>query len=70
MNAFVHTKCFVLLLTKFHLVNRLMEMRNGHLGFVRYQSVQLSGDKEPNANWVAAHWTPNTGDKTVLQYDD
>jgi methionyl aminopeptidase len=19
---------------------------------------------------VAAHWTPNTGDKTVLQYDD
>ncbi|KAG6581235.1 Methionine aminopeptidase 2B, partial [Cucurbita argyrosperma subsp. sororia] len=21
-------------------------------------------------NWVAAHWTPNTGDKTVLQYDD
>ncbi|RWR78649.1 methionine aminopeptidase 2B-like protein [Cinnamomum micranthum f. kanehirae] len=21
-------------------------------------------------NWVAAHWTPNSGDKTVLQYDD
>ncbi|CAI7911213.1 unnamed protein product, partial [Closterium sp. NIES-53] len=21
-------------------------------------------------NWVAAHWTPNAGDKTVLQYDD
>ncbi|KAG8375842.1 hypothetical protein BUALT_Bualt09G0001200 [Buddleja alternifolia] len=21
-------------------------------------------------NWVAAHWTPNTGDNTVLQYDD
>lgn len=21
-------------------------------------------------NWVAAHWTPNTGDQTVLQYDD
>ncbi|GFP98834.1 methionine aminopeptidase 2a [Phtheirospermum japonicum] len=21
-------------------------------------------------NLVAAHWTPNTGDKTVLQYDD
>ncbi|KAI9084382.1 hypothetical protein K1719_033724 [Acacia pycnantha] len=21
-------------------------------------------------NWVAAHWTPNTGDKTLLQYDD
>lgn len=21
-------------------------------------------------NWVAAHWTPNGGDKTVLQYDD
>ncbi|KAG6709672.1 hypothetical protein I3842_06G144900 [Carya illinoinensis] len=21
-------------------------------------------------NWVAAHWTPNTGDKTVLHYDD
>lgn len=21
-------------------------------------------------NWVAAHWTPNTGDKTVLQYND
>ncbi|XP_041012991.1 methionine aminopeptidase 2B-like isoform X2 [Juglans microcarpa x Juglans regia] len=21
-------------------------------------------------NWVAAHWTPNPGDKTVLQYDD
>ncbi|GFQ00052.1 methionine aminopeptidase 2b [Phtheirospermum japonicum] len=21
-------------------------------------------------NWVAAHWTPNTGDKIVLQYDD
>ncbi|KAJ6684207.1 hypothetical protein OIU85_007857 [Salix viminalis] len=21
-------------------------------------------------NWVAAHWTPNTGHKTVLQYDD
>ncbi|GBG91609.1 hypothetical protein CBR_g52643 [Chara braunii] len=21
-------------------------------------------------NWVAAHWAPNTGDKTVLQYDD
>ncbi|KAA0047399.1 methionine aminopeptidase 2B-like isoform X3 [Cucumis melo var. makuwa] len=21
-------------------------------------------------NWVAAHWTPNTGDTTVLQYDD
>ncbi|KAF6138493.1 hypothetical protein GIB67_022527 [Kingdonia uniflora] len=20
--------------------------------------------------WVAAHWTPNSGDKTVLQYDD
>ncbi|GFP91952.1 methionine aminopeptidase 2b [Phtheirospermum japonicum] len=20
-------------------------------------------------NWVAAHWTPNTGDKTVLQYN-
>ncbi|KAK8658665.1 hypothetical protein V6N13_036867 [Hibiscus sabdariffa] len=21
-------------------------------------------------NWVAAHWTPNSGDKTVLEYDD
>lgn len=21
-------------------------------------------------NYVAAHWTPNAGDKTVLQYDD
>lgn len=21
-------------------------------------------------NWVAAHWTPNAGDQTVLQYDD
>lgn len=21
-------------------------------------------------NYVAAHWTPNSGDKTVLQYDD
>ncbi|KAH0884527.1 hypothetical protein HID58_060623, partial [Brassica napus] len=21
-------------------------------------------------NWVAAHWTPNSGDKTALQYDD
>ena len=21
-------------------------------------------------NYVAAHWTPNEGDKTVLQYDD
>ncbi|CAK7338966.1 unnamed protein product [Dovyalis caffra] len=21
-------------------------------------------------NWIAAHWTPNSGDKTVLQYDD
>ena len=21
-------------------------------------------------NYVAAHWTPNGGDKTVLQYDD
>uniref|UniRef100_A0A1D1YL19 Methionine aminopeptidase 2 n=1 Tax=Anthurium amnicola TaxID=1678845 RepID=A0A1D1YL19_9ARAE len=21
-------------------------------------------------NWVAAHWTPNSGDKTLLQYDD
>ncbi len=21
-------------------------------------------------NRVAAHWTPNSGDKTVLQYDD
>ncbi|BAU03604.1 hypothetical protein VIGAN_UM141300 [Vigna angularis var. angularis] len=21
-------------------------------------------------NWVAAHWTPNSGDKTILQYDD
>uniref|UniRef100_A0ACD6ADA0 Uncharacterized protein n=2 Tax=Avena sativa TaxID=4498 RepID=A0ACD6ADA0_AVESA len=21
-------------------------------------------------NWVAAHWTPNSGDKTVLRYDD
>ncbi|KAJ6823103.1 methionine aminopeptidase 2B-like isoform X4 [Iris pallida] len=21
-------------------------------------------------NWVAAHWTPNSGDTTVLQYDD
>jgi len=21
-------------------------------------------------NWVAAHWTPNAGEKTVLQYDD
>ena len=21
-------------------------------------------------NHVAAHWTPNSGDKTVLQYDD
>ena len=21
-------------------------------------------------NYVAAHWTPNTGDTTVLQYDD
>ncbi|CAL9185553.1 unnamed protein product [Musa hybrid cultivar] len=21
-------------------------------------------------NWVAAHWTPNSGDRTVLQYDD
>ncbi|CAN6854316.1 unnamed protein product [Brassica oleracea] len=21
-------------------------------------------------NWVAAHWTPNSGDNTVLQYDD
>lgn len=21
-------------------------------------------------NWVAAHWTPNAGDKTVLAYDD
>ncbi|KAL5731063.1 methionyl aminopeptidase [Ranunculus cassubicifolius] len=21
-------------------------------------------------NWVAAYWTPNSGDKTVLQYDD
>ncbi|GJN04152.1 hypothetical protein PR202_ga21675 [Eleusine coracana subsp. coracana] len=21
-------------------------------------------------NWVAAHWTPNSGDQTVLQYDD
>ncbi|KAI8018298.1 Methionine aminopeptidase 2B [Camellia lanceoleosa] len=21
-------------------------------------------------NWVAAHWSPNSGDKTVLQYDD
>ncbi len=21
-------------------------------------------------NYVAAHWTPNAGDKTVLQFDD
>ncbi|KAG2282475.1 hypothetical protein Bca52824_053695 [Brassica carinata] len=23
-----------------------------------------------SVNWVAAHWTPNSGDNTVLQYDD
>lgn len=24
----------------------------------------------PHPSRVAAHWTPNTGDKTVLEYDD
>lgn len=36
-------------------------MKNGELYFLLFIVILYR---------VAAHWTPNSGDKTVLQYDD